>query len=196
MSYIDPSKRLDWLTPKHVMDDWVLPTLGDIDIDPCGNVRSVVPASVHFCGLGERGDGDDGMAAPWHQHGDGKTFFNPTFGERKPKAKEGEPPLPPMPCFYPLSRWMLKVQAEYGQGATIYAVLPAATDRNWFHFYIAQCTAFTLLDPRIQFRLPEHEEGHKSNPGAAHMTALWSHDDGELNRYCERMDRLGMVIEP
>ena len=60
MSYIDPSKRLDWLTPRYAIEGWVLPVLKTIDVDGCANAASVVPAEKHYYGQGTKGDADDG----------------------------------------------------------------------------------------------------------------------------------------
>lgn len=195
MAYIDPSKRLDWLS-NMTQFDWAQHVMGKIDVDACANDAQVYKPAHCFYGQGEPGDADDGMTADWHALGDGKVYINPTWGERKPKAKKGDPPLPPMPCFYPLSRWIMKIHGEAGHGASVFFVGPAHTDRTWFHHYVARCSAFCLLQRRIEFRLPEMKPDDKSQPGQAHMAALWTRDGGELDRFCDLFDPLGLVVEP
>ena len=191
-AYIDPSNRLDWLTPAFVRDDWVLPLLGAIDFAPCGNPASLIGAVEQS--LGESED-DDGMRHAWHRKGEGRIFLNPTFGERLPKPKEDKPPPPEMPFFHPLSQWILKCHVEWQRGATIFAVLPAGTDKGWFHRYVTQ-TAFCLLEKRIPFRLPEMPSDQKSQPGNAHMIALWEHNKNQRERFFDLMDPLGFCSEP
>ena len=195
MAYIDPSKRLDWLSTL-TQFNWATYVLGKIDVDAAANPAQLVKPRHMFFGQGEPGDKDDGMHAPWSQLGDGKVYINPTWGERKPKAKAGDPPMPPMPCFYPLSQWVMKMHGEASRGASVFFVGPAHTDRKWFHHYIAHASAFCLLEKRIEFRLPEMDPKAKSQPGQAHLAALWTEDGGELDRFCERMGNHGLVVEP
>lgn len=201
-SYINPSKRLDWLTPIDLYETVEKPLFGEIDFDPCGNESQVIPVNDMTTGQGTPGDDDDGMFAAWHKKGEGRVHFNPTYGERKPEAKPGDPPLPPMPCFYPLSRWIRKAQSERGYGAHVFCVLPAGTGKVWFHQYMANPLGlpgmgaiFTLLESRIKFRLFDMPPEQKSQPGMDHMLALLSPDPKLRQLYGDLTDHLGMVVD-
>lgn len=196
MAYIDPSKRLDWLS-NQTQFDWAIHTMGKIDVDACANDAQVHKPPHMFFGQGTPGDEDDGMFAKWHTLGDGKIYINPTWGERKPKQDPDKPPLPPMPCFYPLSRWVMKMAAEGAQGASVFYVGPAHTGRPWFQNYLGRtASAFCLLAKRIPFRLPDMPPEQRSQPGQDNVAALWTKDPAEHERFCELMDKLGIVVEP
>lgn len=167
--------------------------LGTIDVDACGNAAQVHKPPTVFYGQGTPGDEDDGMFAQWHTIGNGKIYINPTWGERPPNPKAR---VPALPCFYPLSQWVLKMHIEAQRGASVFYVGPAGTGRGWFQQYIAQCGAFCLLGDRIKFRLPDMPPEQKSQPGNDHMTALFSKNTEEITRFCDLMDPLGVVIEP
>lgn len=202
MAYIDPSGRLDWLTPRYVQDDWVDQIMGGIDLDPCGNPKSVLTTGHQLLGDGVKGDANDGMTAAWHTYGDGRIYFNPTYGERLPKAKKDKPPPPPMPCFYPLSQWIIKAHSERTKGAHVFALLPASTGKQWFHMYAANPfgleglgSVMCFLSKRVEFRLPEMPEDEKSQPGSDHMCMFMSLDDDLCERFAYVMEPYGMVVD-
>jgi hypothetical protein len=189
MAYIDQSKRVDWLTPQHVFTDWVYPILGFVNLDPCGNPKSCLDAD-HHC-FGETA-GDDGMALDWHRVGAGNIFINPTYGERKPKP-DPRPYVPKLPNFYPLSEWMAKCVDEWRLGATIFAVLPAATDRVWFHDLVVPTASFCLLRKRLKFRLPEMAPEDNTQPCGANTLVLWAHKAEQHELFNELLKKHGYV---
>lgn len=161
--------------------------MGHVDLDPGGNLDQVIEATALCCGLGKRGDADDGMAQDWHTFGKGRIYLNPDWGERPPKED-------PSPCWYPLSQWMRKVVEEYESGADILFVGPMSSGARWFHESVGKHAAvFCIHQGRIKFRLPEQEVA-PLNPGRDNLSALWSRDESMIERFRRTFDLLGMVI--
>jgi hypothetical protein len=191
VAYIDQSKRVDWLTPQHVLTDWVYPILGRVSLDPCGNPKSIVEADHHCYGEDQ---GDDGMALPWHKIGSGTVFLNCTYGERRPKADD-RPHVPKLPYFHAVSAWVQKCADESQLGAHIVGLLPASTDRKWFQNIVARSASFCLLARRLKFRLPEMGPTDSSQPGNANLIALWSSHTDKHTRFKELLVAHGYVHE-
>lgn len=179
-----PVPEYDYLLPPEECEK-VYKILGKKpDIDPCGHPDQFMEAQQILYGSGP---GDDGMAAPWvDEHGQpAKVWLNPNHGQRTPAI---------MPNFewYPLNRWIAKATVEAQRGATIMAVFPATTDREWFHDHVgASAQAFCLLAKRIKNFLPDRESINKGDPvrlkqpNGGHMYAIWTQDQETLDRFYE-----------
>lgn len=189
--YIAQSMLLDWMTPPSEVEQVIVPIIGVPNLDPSSHPAAYVPSRVRFFGHARE---DDGFLQNWHELG-ATAFLNPTYGETWPKQM-GPKPATWRPC----SRWVEKCGVEAARGMTVLALLPAHTDRRWFHRYIARCDAFCLLEKRVKFVRAGHglETQAKSQPGGGHMYALWAGHDRE--RYLDAFDRVlsprGLVVTP
>lgn len=99
------SETPEHYTPKNILDA-VLACMGEIDLDPCGNVGEPnVPAHIHFT------QEDDGLAQAWH----GRVFINPPYGTV-------------------IGDWVRKLHVEHSEGRATQAIalVPARTDTEWF----------------------------------------------------------------
>lgn len=121
--YIARSKRNDWRTPRNVLDV-VEEALGTIDLDPCGNKRSLVGAREQY--LLSRGE--DGLRFPWK----GRVFVNPPFDN--------------------VSGWMEKAALEGTNVKTeIVFLMPARTDTKAWHRWATAADAICFWKGRIRF---------------------------------------------
>jgi phage N-6-adenine-methyltransferase len=105
--YMLRSKNDYWRTPKNVVDAVKEAFGGQIDLDPCGAVKSLVGARKQY--LLSRGE--DGLKLPW----EGKIFVNPPFST---------------------SRFWVKRAAEEVLGddsKELIMLLPARVDTKSFH---------------------------------------------------------------
>lgn len=188
--------KIDWLTPPSDAERIVVPILGGMpDVDPCGHPDSAIQAKRSFCGMGD--DATDGFAASWSSHG--KTaYVCPTFGDKPPKP---EVCFHPVPHFQRMTDWIAKCHLE-GQSMTVLALLPNYVDRGWFHTYVANSTAFCLLEKRRKFHLPKDPvEGGQGTfemyqPQYGQMYALWTPDTTVVERFYDALADDGMIIEP
>lgn len=71
----DPTKTNRWLTPK-----WIVESLGEFDLDPCGAPGHVLAKETY-----QIDDGQDGLILPWS----GRIWLNPPYGsESQPFLKK------------------------------------------------------------------------------------------------------------
>jgi hypothetical protein len=63
----DISKTNRWLTPS-----WIVDSLGEFDLDPCGAPRHSLAKRTY-----QLDDGEDGLLLPWH----GRVWLNPPYGD-------------------------------------------------------------------------------------------------------------------
>lgn len=193
-SYITPAQRIDWLTPGYV-GEWVYDIYGtrQVDLDPTSHPQALIEAKTKW--YGQTPD-EDGMRKEWTDHGL-TCFINPTYGDKKPKQ---DPP----PFFYPMSEWIQKMSLSAQPkgnhpGMKIIALLPAYTDRKWFHRYVTQADAFCLLQKRVRFLAPNPDGKpiSRDQPGQGHMLVCWSAGDkAMIDAFFKTMDPHGLCIEP
>jgi len=162
--------------------------------DPCGHPDQFLKAD-RVC-FGDTAE-NDGMRLAWGP----RVLLNPTHGERRP---EEEPNFE----WYPLSRWVQKASIEAQRGSTVLALLPAATDRAWFHTYLPEFAASVcLLRARIKSYAPDREGGGspilQPQPRHPHLYALFTKDQATFDRFYEELgkdtterERMGVVFEP
>jgi DNA (cytosine-5)-methyltransferase 1 len=97
------SKETDkWYTPPNIQD-LIIQTLGEIDLDPCADDGHHIKARSHYTVT------DDGLNREW----EGRVFMNPPYS------------CPGV--------WMTKLQAEIeaGRVSEAIALVPASTDTTW-----------------------------------------------------------------
>lgn len=116
-----------WCTPAWVLD--LVRRLGPIELDPCGNARSIVGARREF--RLERGE--DGLARRWGGGAGLLVFTNPPYSRGN------------------LGRWMAKCREEAADGAEVIALVPADTSTRWWHEEVRRAAAFSLLKRRVRF---------------------------------------------
>lgn len=66
----DPTKTNRWLTPK-----WIVESLGDFDLDPCGAPNHILAKTTY-----QIDEGQDGLILPWN----GRVWLNPPYGKEAP----------------------------------------------------------------------------------------------------------------
>ena len=120
-----PSQRTDWNTPKWIVD-LVRKTFGTIDLDPCDNARSIVPAITKYR-LPER----DGLVLPWP----GNVYVNPPYGRG-------------------LDAWFARAAAKPNkEGGAVIMLVPAAPSRKCWQRYVKGNTdaQVCFLSGRVRF---------------------------------------------
>lgn len=99
------SHRDGWGTPEDVLEP--VYRVGDIELDPCANLRSVVKCKKRIA-LPQ-----DGLAISWTTESEGLIFVNSPYGRQ-------------------VKRWMEKCAAEARQGSEIISLVAARVDTKWF----------------------------------------------------------------
>ena len=126
--YIAKAARTDWLTPGEVVDVVEEAFGGRVDLDPCGNKRSLVGARHQYL-LPHK----DGLHSPWM----GKVFVNPPFdnvGDWLEKA------------------WIeSQVDRPRGQAYECIFLMPSRTDTRSWQAYAATAKAICFWAGRITF---------------------------------------------
>lgn len=135
------STSVDWNTPQWLVDK-VVETLGIINLDPCSNPHSVVPA-VRKVQLPE-----DGLAVPWGDYYG--VYVNPPYGRG-------------------IASWISKGLTASAVGANVIMVIPAAVDTKHWHSYVwPSASRICFLKGRVKFDLP----GNPASQAATHATAV------------------------
>lgn len=118
----------DWATPPEVVEP--LQAFKPIDLDPCSNAYSIVPARVSIS------PPDDGLAVAWHEYE--HTYVNPQYDQQSP--------------------WLLKCAIEriLFDADTITALIPAAVETAAFVDYVfGTADAVAFWKKRLRFIGPE-----------------------------------------
>jgi hypothetical protein len=116
--------RVDWNTPWLIVDRSVK-TLAVIDLDPCSNPASIVPARKAY----SLENNEDGLSADW---GTGSVYVNPPYGRA-------------------IGAWVEKCNQAYARGSrAVIALVPARTDAKWFQTCWT-ATAICFLRGRLKF---------------------------------------------
>jgi hypothetical protein len=125
--HIPDSKSVDWCTPRKIWEPIQEFFGGRIDLDPCSNHNSAVPAGQRIC-LPE-----DGLEKEWF----GKVFVNPPYGRE-------------------LKNWVLKGITEYLMGniQEVVFLIPAYVDTKiWQQAIFGKASAICFLNGRVKFEL-------------------------------------------
>jgi hypothetical protein len=103
-----PAQRTDWNTPKWIVDNVLATFRAPIDLDPCSNPTSIVPATRRV-ELPE-----DGLAVPW----EGNVYVNPPYGRG-------------------LEAWFKKAEeAPRQNAASVLMLVPAGTSNKAWQRYV------------------------------------------------------------
>ena len=116
------SNNNNWCTPPEVLN--LVRNVGSIELDPCGNIYSVVNATRAFFYPQQ-----DGLLLPW---GQGLTYCNPPYGRG-------------------LIKWAEKAVSEAGKGCEIILLVPSRTDTRWFNIAFRAAQSVCFWKGRIKF---------------------------------------------
>lgn len=122
-----------WNTPKPILD-CVVEVFGEIDLDPCSNDYSIVPARHKLDKT------SNGLAASWHVYGRSngtqrtRVFCNPPYDVRT------------------LTTTTDHVVAQFERYLThTITLVPSKTDQDWFHKSIENAAAVCFIKRRVPF---------------------------------------------
>ena len=163
------TESVAWNTPPKYVDA-VLEVLGRIDLDPCSNDGSMVPAGVrHALPV-------DGLAEAWDYS---TIFVNPPYG-RDVNRKTS------------VLSWVQKAEeAHRAHGAEILMLIPVATNtRHFKDFIFPKFTSICFLaDTRLRFFI-DGVENRKGAPMACCMVYIGDRPDA----FAETFQRFGTVL--
>lgn len=153
MRHIAEAGKVDWCTPKWVIDLCV-EVMGPIDLDPCSNANSLVGAKTNFI-LPEQ----DGLRELW----DAKTVFvNPPYGRvyMAPKTKQICTPKEYRDLGKPegwlsstVADWVYKAACERDVfNYDLCLLIPAAVEtRHWQKCIFKEADAICFFERRVKF---------------------------------------------
>ncbi len=125
--HIAPASRIDWCTPPEIYEP-VQKFFGQIDLDPCSNPQSRVPALNKFM----LEEGNDGLFSEWY----GKVYCNPPFGRG-------------------LKAWVEKAHKgiQYPNTVETILLIPAAVGTKlWQELVFPWSMAICFLKGRVKFQ--------------------------------------------
>jgi|SRR6185312_77813 len=161
------SKNKDWNTPPEYIK-LILNVFGYIDLDPCSNDYSTVPATFHF------NKENNGLNKDWSF---ARTIFvNPPYGRNLDKTT--------------IKDWINKCLEANNTGSEVIALIPVATNtKHWeIIFYSAAAICF-IRTPRIKF----YYNGEIVKKGAP-MACAFIYWGNRPDRFRDNFSRLGKVI--
>ena len=161
----------DWCTPKRYVDAVKAVFGGDIELDPCSSVNSIVDAKVEFL-LPKK----DGLAEKW----DYKTIYvNPPYGKDKDRRTS-------------IRDWFKKIAETHRlYDNEIIALVPVATNTSHWKKYVypvASSICF-LYDTRLKFII----DGTDDNKGAP-MSCCAIYYGDKQKKFMEVFSEFGAVI--
>lgn len=111
-----------WNTPAIVLETLLELWPDGIDLDPCTNDGSLVPAAKTYT------KAEDGLTRPWA----GRVFVNPPYGRG-------------------VLAWLERAHLTAQEGGEVAMLLPARVDTAWFHTYGARADAVCFWRGRLTF---------------------------------------------
>jgi hypothetical protein len=176
------AKTENWTTPQCIIDI-VEKVFGSIELDPCSNPESIVPAARRIWlpkwadwyledhdHLPDDVEVGDGLAVAWF----GATYFNPPYNA---KALHG---------------FMERAVYHADAGGAAIGLIPSKTDIKAWHAHVSKAAAICLIDGRVKFGPAENAATF------ANTLALWSKDRAEVHHFCAVMveEQVGQVWRP
>lgn len=160
--------KTDWNTPQKYVNA-VLDVFGEIDLDPCSNEGSIVPAFQKFILPFY-----DGLEEDWCYS---RIYVNPPFGKGLKKTT--------------IYDWLKKCYYEHNRGKrNIIALIPVATNtKHWKEFVFKADVICFLSDTRLKFRV----NGSEDNKGASMACAMvyWGN---QPERFKQIFDEYGYCV--
>lgn len=121
-------------TPQKYVDA-VLSVFDEINLDPCSNLNSIVPAKVKYILP------TDGLKESWSYE---RIYVNPPFGRGLNKTS--------------IYDWLEKCYLANKTGSDVIALIPVATNtKHWKNFVFNSDVICFLNDTRLKFRIGESE---------------------------------------
>ena len=159
--------KTDWNTPKKYVRA-VLDVFGEIDLDPCSNIESIVPAKIKYI-LPK-----DGLKEQWNHK---RIYVNPPFGRGLNKTT--------------IYDWISRCYLSSKNGSDVVSLIPVATNtRHWKDFVFKSNIICFLSDTRLRFRI----NGSENNKGASMACAMvyWG---GDKLKFKNVFDAYGFCVE-
>jgi len=132
LAAVHSSENEHWATPPEIAEA-AHAILGGIDLDPCHNQQSILEA------LHTRTKVQDGLAVPWSSpefaRAPGRrvrVYVNPPYGRH-------------------LGDWFAHAVEAAQEGAEVLLLVPARTDVDWWHRWVAHADAVCFWQGRITF---------------------------------------------
>jgi len=140
----------EWCTPPKYVEAITEFFDGCVELDPCSNYFSIIPAKIKYCL-----PANDGLKKSWNY----KTIFvNPPYGRNKENKTT-------------IKDWIKKcLEAYINNKSEVIALIPVATNTSHWKEYIypfCTCVCF-LFDTRLKFMI----NGSLDNKGAPMSCAL------------------------
>jgi hypothetical protein len=142
--------KIDWNTPQKYVDA-ILAVFGEVDLDPCSNDNSIVPAYYKYILP------MDGLKLNWNCF---RTYVNPPYG-RNPDGTT-------------IYDWLKKCHDEVVENPvrSVMALIPVATNtKHWKEFVFNANVICFLEDTRLKFRINDSEDNKGSSMACAMV--LW-----------------------
>jgi hypothetical protein len=162
----------NWGTPEKYVTAVKRVFDGEIDLDPCSNGHSIVPAKVQYS-LPE----SDGLKRSWDfQH----IFVNPPYGIDQERGTS-------------IKHWLYRCAvANRHHGSEVIALVPVATNTgHWKNYVFGRATAVCFLyDTRLRFLIEGRDEG-KGAPMSCAMV-YWGKN---FNRFSDVLSDHGAVVD-
>jgi hypothetical protein len=168
----DTSVSRDWGTPEKYVRDVREVLGGEIDLDPCSNVFSIVRARVEY-----RLPETDGLKASWDFR---RIYVNPPYGTDRVRGTR-------------IKDWLKKCSDSHqAYGSEVLALVPVATNTShWMHFVFDTAAGVAFLyDTRLRFLVDGRDEG-KGAPMSCAMVYWGAHYD----RFFRVFLRHGAVVD-
>jgi DNA N-6-adenine-methyltransferase (Dam) len=162
----------DWGTPENYVHAVRGFFGGQIDLDPCSNIHSIVGAKTEYI-LPEQ----DGLKESWNFR---RIYVNPPYGLDRKRGTS-------------IKNWLVRcAQAHKDFGSDVLALVPVATNtghwkKNVFNQAIAVCF---LYDTRLKF-LVDGQNGGKGAPMSCAMI-YWGED---FDRFFDVFIPYGAVVD-
>ncbi len=176
------AKSEDWTTPPHIIEAVLRAFGGGIDLDPCSNPDSIVPAATRIWlakwadwyredhpDLPDGVEVGDGLLATWG----GNVFVNPPYSSGA------------LGAFMARAEGMVEVRG----GSAIFLV-PSKTDIRAWQKHVRGAAAVCFIDGRLTFG------GAEAGATFPSALVLWTADWVMRHRFALEVGHLGQVWRP
>ena len=161
--------KTDWNTPQKYVDA-ILKVFGEIDLDPCSNEYSIVPAYEKII-LPQ-----NGLKEKWNFR---RIYVNPPYGRNTDGTT--------------IYNWLEKCYLERENPmSNIIALIPVATNtKHWKNFVFKSDIICFLNDTRLKFRINNEE----NNKGSSMSCAMIYWGDDFYKKFIEIFNQYGNCVK-